>query len=242
MEKIIYQDEMNASIYRSRHLRGIPFINGILDGWKVKVEISGEENLPGEGRFILIANHPVGAMDALSFFSAAGRFYPNIISPSNQMLMNIPNLAELMVGLNVFGRQDRETASKLNALFESDSQVLMFPAGEVSRRKKGVISDPDWQKTFITKAIEHKRDIIPVHISGRNSNMFYLVANLRKFLGIKMYVETILLPGEMMRQRGKPVTITFGKPLSYKTFTDELSHSGWAEKVKALVYTLPLQK
>lgn len=238
LEKIVRQDDLNSTIYRSRHLDGIPFLNDVLDGWKVKLTVKGIENIPPSGRFIFVSNHPLGGMDALCFFSAAGRVHPRIISPSNQILQNIPNLQSLMVGLNVFGRQRKETAAALHKLFESDTQVLLFPAGEVSRRTKGIISDPVWQKTFITKAIEYKRDIIPVFISGRNSNLFYFIANFRTFLGIKMYLETMLLPREMMRQRGKPIIVTFGKPISYQTFTNEQTHAEWAQKVKEIVYSL----
>jgi len=241
IERIVRQDDLNSTIYRSRHLQGIPFLNDVLVGWNVKVDVKGVENIPLSGRFIFAANHPLGGMDALSFFSAAGRVCPEIISPSNQILNNIPNLRSLMVGLNVFGKQTKETTLKLHQLFESDKQILIFPAGEVSRRKKGNISDPVWQKTFITKAIEFKRDIIPVHISGRNSNLFYNIANLRTFLGIKMYIETMLLPREMFKYRGKSVTVTFGKPIHWDTFTKEMTHAEWAQKVKELVYALPIE-
>ncbi|MFN8241312.1 MAG: 1-acyl-sn-glycerol-3-phosphate acyltransferase [Bacteroidales bacterium] len=238
LEKLVHQDDMNYTIHRSRHLDGIPFINDVLDGWKVDVIIKGSENLPPEGRFIFVANHPVGAIDALSFFSATGKYYKDIVSPSNELLNYIPNLRSLMLGINVFGKNSRETAQKLNELFDSNTQVLIFPAGEVSRRRKGVISDPLWQKTFVTKAIQSRRDIVPVHISGRNSELFYRVANLRTFLGIKMYLETILLPGEMMSQRGRPVTVTFGKPVSYTTLTPDKTHQEWALEIRKIVYSM----
>jgi len=239
MKRIVHEDDLNASIYRSRHLQNIPFINDILDGWNVKVQSEGLDNIPATGRFIFAANHPVGGMDALSLFSSAGSVCPNIISPSNQVLSIIPNIRDLMVGLNVFGRQTKETAAKLHQLFDSDNHILIFPAGEVSRRTKGIIEDPDWQKTFITKAIEYKRDIIPAYITGRNSNLFYSVASLRKFLGIKMYIETMLLPREMLKLRGKPMTITFGKPISWQTFTPDQTHAEWAQMVKGIVYSIP---
>jgi len=242
IKRAIYQDEMNATIHRSRHLTGVTFIDEILRGWNVKINIKGSDNVPSSGRFIFVANHPVGGMDALSFFSVVSRFYPDTISPSNELLGNITNLRPLMVGLNVFGKNTKETAQKLNELFESDNQVLMFPSGEVSRRRKGIISDPLWQKSFITKAVQYKRDIIPFHITGRNSNLFYTVANLRTFLGIKMYVETVLLPREMMKQKNSEITYTIGKVIPYQTFTTGLSHFEWAQRVKNIVYTLPGNK
>ena len=238
IEKLVRQDEMNASIHRSRHLTGVPFVNEILKGWNVNVIVKGEENVPPEGKFVFVANHPVGGIDALSFLSLIYRFFPNVISPSNQLFNYIPNLHPVILGVNVFGSNTKETASKLNRLFESDSQVMIFPAGEVSRRQKGKITDVTWQKTFITKSVQYQRDVIPVFISGRNSGFFYFIANLRKRLGIKMYIETILLPGEMMKQRNSSIALSIGKPISWQTFTPDKSQIHWAQAVKDIVYKM----
>ncbi len=238
VKRLESEDEMNATIHRSRQLTGVPFINDVLEGWKVKIITKGDENVPPSGRFIFVANHPVGAMDSLALLSVIYRFFPHVISPSNELLNSIPNLRPLILGLNVFKKNTKETAIKLDELFNSDAQIMYFPSGEVSRRRKGIISDPVWQKTFITKAIQFSRDIIPVHISGRNSNFFYLVANLRTFLGIKMFVESVLLPGEMMNQRNSTMTLTIGKPISFTSFTKEKSHQEWAQYLKESVYKL----
>ena len=237
--KIAGQDELNSVIYNNREKTGVPFTNGVLSDWNVKVEIKGAENIPSSGRFIFAANHPVGGMDALAIFNMIYRFFPDIVSPANELLYIIPNVRPLMLGLNVFGKNTKETALKFQEMFESDMQVMFFPGGEVSRRKRGIISDIVWQKSFISKAIKHRRDIIPVFINGRNSRLFYTIANLRKFLGIKMYIETLLLPREMLKQRNSTVTIYIGKSIPYQTFTDEMTHSEWAQSVKSIVYSLP---
>jgi putative hemolysin len=237
--KIVRQDEINKVIYNNRQKNGVPFLNGLLHDWNVKVEVIGEENIPATGRFIFASNHPVGGVDALAIFNTIYRHFHDIISPANELLRTIPNVRTLIYGVNVFGKTTREKAVQLNEVYESDIQIMIFPAGEVSRRNKGVISDLTWQKSFISKAIEHRRDIIPVFIAGRNSNLFYMVANLRKFLGIKMYVETLLLPREMMKQRNSKVILYIGKPIQYQTLTEELTHSDWAQRVKEIVYSLP---
>ena len=238
IETFIRQDEMNDVINLNSDKTGVPFINGVLKSWNISTEIHGKENIPSSGRFVFAANHPVGAIDALAFFSMVHKSSPEVVFPSNEILERIPNLRPLLLGINVFGKNSRETAEKINDLFESDIQILMFPSGEVSRRTKGVISDPVWQKSFISKAIRYKRDVIPVHISGRNSDLFYNVANLRKLLGIKMYVETIMLPREMISQRNSSFKLTIGKVIPYETFTKEKDHWEWAQHVKEIVYKL----
>lgn len=236
---IVKEDEFNKVINNNADKMGVPFINGILNDWNIKVDVSGVENIPSKGRFIFASNHPVGGVDALSFYHMIYDYFTDIVSPANEILNMCPNIRPLVFGLNVFGRADKETARKLDELYESGTQVMIFPAGEVSRRNKGVISDLAWQKSFISKAVQHKRDIIPIFIGGRNSNLFYFIANLRKRLGIKMYVETMLLPREMLKQRNSRVKMWIGKPIPYQTFTNEKTHSEWAQWVKSVTYSLP---
>jgi len=242
IEKLVHQEEMNISIHNNRYKSGVPFVNGILNEWNVEVVVEGGGNVPENGRFVFVANHPVGGIDALSFLSAIYRFYPDVISPSNQLFNYIPNLHPVILGVNVFGINTKETVEKYDQLFRSDTQIMIFPAGVVSRRTKGIISDLAWQKSFITKAVQHKRDIIPVHISGRNSNMFYFISNLRKFLGIKMSVEIILLPREMHKQHNSKVTLTIGKMIPWQTFTNEKPQYDWAQQVKETVYNIHADK
>lgn len=236
--RYVHQDEMNATIHKFRNKTGVAFVDEVLKEWNVKIVINGSENIPNSGKYVFVANHPVGAIDALSFLSMIHRYFPDVVSPSNELFNYIPQLRPVILGVNVFGKNTRQTADKLNQLFESDSQIMIFPSGEVSRMSKGVISDPPWQKTFITKAVQYKRDIIPVHISGRNSGLFYTVANLRKLFGIKLYIETMLLPREMMKQRDSIVTMTIGEIIPWQTFSRDKSHDDWAQIVKELVYNI----
>jgi putative hemolysin len=236
--KVIHQDEMNVTIHRNRNKTGVPFVNGVLNDWNVTVDVRGSGNVPDSGRYIFVANHPLGGMDALAFLSTIYCFFPDVISPSNQLFNNIPNLQPVILGVNVFGVNTKETVEKLNKLFESDSQVMIFPAGLVSRKSKGVISDLVWQKTFITKGIQFKRDIIPVYIDGKNSGLFYFVAFLRKLLRIKLSLEIILLPREMHKQKNSTVFLTVGKPISWQSLTAEKSHKEWAMFIREAVYKI----
>ena len=237
--KLVHQDEMNAVIHKFRDKSGVPFVNDILREWKVNIVVKGEDNVPDTGRFVFVANHPLGGLDALAFLSTIYKFHSNVISPSNQLFNYIPNLKPVILGVNVFGTNTKDTVERFNQLFASDTPIMIFPAGLVSRRKKGVISDAVWQKTFITKASQYNRDVIPVHISGRNSNLFYIVSNLRKFLRIKLSLEIILLPREMLRQRDSTITLTIGKIIPPQSFNNGMTHNEWAQKVKATVYSLP---
>jgi putative hemolysin len=114
----------------------------------------------------------------------------------------------------------------------------MFPAGLVSRKQKGIIRDLEWKKNFVRKAIQHKRDIVPVNISGKNTNFFYRFANIRKKLGIKANIEMLYLPNEMFKQHGENLIIKFGAPIPWQKLKETGTPESWAMKIKEKSYEL----
>ena len=86
--------------------------------------------------------------------------------------MNLKNLNNIFLPVNKHGALAKDAAAEMDAAYASDAQIIMFPAGMVSRKNNGVIKDLEWQKSFITKAIKHQRDIVPIHFIGQNSNFF----------------------------------------------------------------------
>jgi putative hemolysin len=106
-------------------------------------------------------------------------------------------------------------------------------------KKNGQIYDLEWKKTFLTKAKKYKRTIVPTHIGGRNSNFFYGLSNLRKNLGIKANIEMLYLADEFFKQKDKKITITFGRPVSYKAFDKTKTDKDWATQMRNYIYQLP---
>ena len=123
--------------------------------------------------------------------------------------------------------------------FAGDNHIIMFPAGLCSRRTNGVIQDLPWQKTFITKSIETKRDVVPIHFSGRNSDRFYRLANICKRLGLKFNVAMLFLVDEMFKNAHKTFTVTIGEPIPWQTFDKSRTPQEWAAYVREIVYSLP---
>ena len=114
----------------------------------------------------------------------------------------------------------------------------MFPAGLCSRRNHGIIRDLEWKKTFITKSVETQRDIVPIHFGGQNSDFFYRLANICKWLGIKFNLAMLYLPDEMYKNTGKTFTVKIGKPIPWQTFDKSKTATEWAAYVKNIVYKL----
>lgn len=239
LSRILRIDFMNDPIlYNHGYKKDVDFARASIEAFNVTLEVKGRENLPPQGRFIFVANHPLGGFDGMMIISELSRTYPHLKVLVNDLLTNVKNMDGIFVPINKHGTQATENVRRINAIFESDEQVMSFPAGLVSRKKKGVIRDTDWQKSIITKARQTKRDIIPIHVTGRCSNFFYNLANIRKLLGIKTNLEMFFLPNESYKHRNKHFVITFGKPIPYQTFDRRLTPPEWATQVKDYTYSL----
>lgn len=235
----LHIDFFNDFIRRNGHLKGIEFIGCAVEEFHVREHIHGFENIPDEGRFIFSSNHPLGGFDALLLMKNVQKKLGKLKFLANDILMKIPNLSPVFIPVNKHGTNSREAAKLLDEAYNSDIQILIFPAGLASRKIKGEIVDLEWKKHFISKAIKHKRDIIPVFVDGRNSNRFYRWANTRKLLKIKWNLEMFWLPDETIKHRDTDIHIYFGKPIPYATFDRSRTHSEWARWVKDIVYKLP---
>jgi putative hemolysin len=237
LKKILHQDEINDFMYRNRDFWGLDYAAAILRDFRISTRVTNDRYYPGEGRFLIASNHPLGGMDGIALIHEAGKIRKDIVFPVNDMLMNLPNLYELFIPVNKHG-SNAENIRLFNDAFASELLILYFPAGLVSRKCRGKIKDLEWKKTFLTKAKAYNRDIIPVYISGRNSNFFYNLANVRKKLGIKANIEMLFLVNEMYKFKDKKISITFGKPIPIGTFDNRKSDQEWAALLREHVYSL----
>jgi len=238
LKRIVHQDELNAFLRLYGHLRDAALIEAGLKEFNIRYSVSGTENIPSAGRFIFVSNHPLGGLDGLVFINEISKYFHDIKFPVNDILLNIKNLSGIFLPINKHGSQSREAASRIEEAFASNTQILYFPAGLCSRKTKGVIKDLEWHKSFVSKAIHHKRDIIPAFFSGRNSEFFYRLSNFRKFLGIKANIEMLYLADEMFRQKDKEIRLIFGKSIGWQTFDRSRSADGWTEWVRERCYEL----
>jgi 1-acyl-sn-glycerol-3-phosphate acyltransferase len=238
LKRIIHENELNEFFGRFGHLRDVALVEASLDFFKIRYDLIGKENIPSSGRYIFVSNHPLGGLDGVIFMYELSRHFNDIKFPVNDILTSIRNLSGIFIPVNKHGAQGRDAARVLEEAYASDCQILYFPAGLCSRKKKGVICDLQWQKNFIVKAVRHKRDIVPAFFSGRNSEFFYNLARLRNLLGIRANIEMLYLPDEMFRQRGKKITLVFGKVIPWTTFDDSKTSLEWADWVKSKSYEL----
>jgi len=241
LKHIIHEDEVNKFLWESRNLSGTEWLTECVRYLKMTLDIKGIENLPdkNDGKlYTFVSNHPLGGQDGVTLGSIIGQHFDGRFRYLvNDLLLNLPGLKPVSIGINKTGKQSRDFPRMVEAAFQSDNHILMFPAGLNSRKINGEIHDLPWKKTFVSKSVEYQRDVVPIHFSGQNSKRFYRIAKFSdRFLPFNLAM--LFLVDEMYKNVGKTFEIRIGKPIPWQTFDKSKTPLEWAQYVENKVYEL----
>jgi putative hemolysin len=248
LERIAHVKQMNAFLRVHPDLKGYDFIRTVVsEELGCSASIEGTEHIPADGRpVIFVSNHPLGGLDGMIIAQmihesraskGEGRKLKVIV---NELLMYMEPINDLWAPVSKTSRLSREQVEQQKQMWESQTDVLTFPAGACSRLQRinhrWEIQDLKWQKNFVQRAREYQRNVVPIYFEGRNSRFFYVLALLRKWLGIKLNIEMLYLVDEMYGAHGKHFRVHVLPPIPYTTFDNSRTPSEWAEYVKNKVY------
>jgi putative hemolysin len=244
LERIVHVKQMNAFLRVHTTERDYEFIQLVLDEeLGCTASIDGTENIPAEGNpVIFVSNHPLGGLDGMIIAQMIHkcRNERSLKVIVNELLMFMEPIADLWAPVNKVGHLSKEQAAEQQRMWESKVDVLTFPAGACSRLQridgKWQIQDLEWQKNFVQRAKEYKRDVIPIYFEGHNSRFFYALAYIRKLLHVKLNIEMLYLVDEMYGAHGKHFKVHVLPPIPYTTFDNTRTPKQWAQYVKSMVY------
>lgn len=242
LKRILHEDEVNQFLWESRGLTGTEWLTECVRYLDMTLQIEGLENLPekDDGKlYTFVSNHPLGGQDGVALGSIIGKHYDGKFRYLvNDLLLNLPGLKSVSIGINKTGKQSRDFPRMVEAGFQSDNHILMFPAGLNSRKINGKIHDLEWKKTFITKSVEYQRDVVPIFFGGRNSDRFYRIAHFSDKYVKKVNIAMLFLVDEMYRNVGKTFRVAIGKPIPWQTFDKSRTPMEWVKYVEDIVYEL----
>ncbi len=237
LKKILKQDNINDVLDYCGDVKGIEFLHKALDRMNVQREFVNIDKLDKTKKYIFASNHPLGGLDGMVIVEGVSQMGGAKIL-ANDILMAIEPLRECFIPVNKFGRQNQNSLLTLKNELNSDNQIIFFPAGVCSRKRDGVVTDLKWQKSFLVKAVESKRDVVPVFVDNVNSYSFYMLEVLRKKFGIKQNLEMFLLPSQMFKKKIQRIKIIFGQPIDYRLIEQSGDYEKWTEIVRSKVYEL----
>ena len=207
-DSIVHQEQINAFLKENAHLGSFEFIENALEELNFSYSLSNKDiqNIPATRRVVIIANHPLGGLDALALIKAVSTIRKDVKIVANDFLSTIKPLQSIIINVNNFkNRQSRDSIAQIYEALNADQALIIFPSGEVSRATPKGVRDGEWFKSFLNFASRTSSPILPVYIGGKNSKTFYSVSALNKRLS------TLLLSNEMFKQKDKEIELIIGE-------------------------------
>lgn len=195
--------------------QGREFADHLLENMNIKIDVSADqlENIPKEGGFVVVSNHPFGGIEGVMLLSAIAKVRPDFKIMANFILSHIPNLKECFFAVNPF-ENNPEWKSSVSGIKGAIQHIAagnglgVFPAGEVSRyHGHDFPEDLPWS-TSIARIIKNAGvPVIPVFWEGQNSKLFYALDKIHTMLG------TARLTRELANKHDTCFNLQIGKPI-----------------------------
>ncbi len=228
IKKLLHEDDFNKVILKNQHLRGFAFLDKLLNYFKFSYQISptSYDNIPSEGRLIIVANHPIGTLDGLALVKLIRSVRPDVRIVANRVLSYMKPLESIFLPVDVLSKNanHKKAYKAMLAALENEEAVIIFPAGEVSRITPKGIRDGKWKSGFIKLSKKARCPILPINIKATNSALFYGLSSLYKPLG------TFMLVQEMFNKQDQEIKFKVGSPIPFQAIKDseednkQLSH------------------
>ncbi|WP_051299026.1 GNAT family N-acyltransferase [Marinobacterium litorale] len=212
LRRLLHESEVNRFLQENQALQGFEFIDRVLDYFSFGYSVSSKEraNIPSSGRVLIVANHPLGALDGLALLKLVGEVRRDVRIIANDVLMHFDPLQNLFLPVDNLGKSTgKKQVARIVECLRNDEAVIVFPAGEVSRASVTGIKDGPWNSGFLMFARRANAPILPVHVGGKNSSLFYTLSSINK------NASALLLAHEMFNKRSKTLPLRIGEPVAF---------------------------
>jgi putative hemolysin len=215
LRRLFHESEVNAFLQEHQYKEAFGFIEAILDYFDIDITIHKNQlgRIPSYGRCVVIANHPLGALDALALLHLLKDVRKDIKIVATTFLANVENVSDLIIPVdNIRGKMDKSSIERIYDALKKEQLLIIFPSGEVSRARVNGIKDTKWQSGFLKIATKMRAPILPIYINAKNSKFFYTLSSINKSLA------TITLPNEMFKFFGKRIEFKIGQVIPFENY------------------------
>ena len=181
------------------------------------VRVSGIQHVPSYGPALIVCNHPTGMADGLILHNALLERRDDIYFFANRDITRVfPQMESIIAPVE--WRPERRRHADMRNLIQyvrkatDDGRLgVIFPSGRLAKRVGLNLVERPWMASAAMLARKFELPVVPVHISARNSLLFYL------FDLVHPTIRDITLFHETLNKSRFPFDIRIGK------------HLGWAE-------------
>ncbi len=226
-----------------QHLEGIEFIERLLEHFQLQFQTRWDEKelIPPQGKVIIIANNPLGGLDAAALFKLVSDVRSDVKVLVSEAVHASPALNDITLPF-VYGahKLEQDDVSLVSALptnnqstnnqnlsnkninkealdhLESDGALIFFPANDLARFSPLGLSDSKWRSDFLRLAKDTQSPILPVHIDAAHSVLLSGVSAISKPLSTK------LAASDIYKRARRSMMIRIGRLIAPEAFSGSI--------------------
>ena len=220
LKKYLRYDETIFVGDHIQSMKGEEAFNWLGSEYTNNSHIEGLENIPKEGNFLIVSNHPMGAADAIALYYQIYPVRSDIFFFANELFVYLLGAFHELLAPVVWNKEkethsaSKVTLERLSVFFGDGRPGIIFPSGRLSKLTFFGLWDRPWEKTPVTLAKKYNFPLIPVHVEGRNSWFFYFASYVNKQL------RDVSQLNELFNKRDKNISIKIGKPVNIGLLSD----------------------
>jgi len=178
-----------------------------------RVDAEGLHHIPLHGPALVVCNHPTGIADGVVLHHLLAPMRPDLFFfANNDILRVLPQMADLIAPVE--WRLDRrshakarETMAYTRRAVDKGRLGIIFPSGRLAFRRGLHLNERPWMGSAAMLARKFDLPVIPIHMSARNSLMFYLFDRIHPTL------RDITLFHETLNKARQPFHVRVGAPI-----------------------------
>lgn len=162
------------------------------------VQVSGIQNIPSHGPALIVCNHPTGIADGLILHNVLlARRYDVYFFANRDITRVFPQMESMIAPVEWRPEKRRHTDMRHLMQYVRDAKAegklgIIFPSGRLAKRVGLNLVERPWMASAAMIARKFKLPVVPVHISARNSLLFYLFDLIHPTLrDITLFHETL---------------------------------------------------
>ena len=162
------------------------------------VRVSGIQNIPSHGPVLIVCNHPTGIADGLILHNALLARRDDIYFFANRDITRVfPQMESMIAPVEWRPEKRRHTDMRHLMQYVRDATAngrigIIFPSGRLAKRVGLNLVERPWMASAAMIARKFELPVVPVHISARNSLLFYLFDRIHPTLrDITLFHETL---------------------------------------------------
>ncbi|MEP7729637.1 lysophospholipid acyltransferase family protein [Marinomonas primoryensis] len=239
-------------LYQQRPSRqtSFEFMRYTLDALNIDYSIAKGSvgNIPQDGPVVIVANHPLGAIEGVVLADLVGRVRQDVKVLANELLKRLPEISDLFIGVDVFGgkaaqRTNGQAIRDAHRHLASGGVLIVFPAGEVSTyakrtsfKNERTLADIEWSQSVANFLKRSEAVTVPIFINGQNSALFYQAGRVHPLL------RTALLGRELLNKKASRIDISIGSAIPFSELSQFESSQNLVSYLRLNTYLMSPQQ